>query len=78
MEVLLSCNPHNEMYTVLKKDIEGKLGRQTRAALLEEVETVRKHLDQSAPHGLQFRLSPLLTGKSFGIIEYVQIIKRQM
>ena len=57
------------MYTVLKKEVEEKLGRETRAALLEELETVRKQLNQNEPHGLQVYLSPLLTGKSLGVIE---------
>lgn len=76
MEVLLSCNPHNEIYTVLKKEVEEKPGCETRAVLLEELDTVRKHLNQNGPDGLPFCLSPFLTGESCGIIEYVQIIKR--
>ena len=68
MEALLSCNPHDEMYIVLKKEMEEKLRRETMAALLDELETVRKHLNQNGPHGPPFYPSPPLTGKSFGVI----------
>lgn len=58
--------------------MEQRQGFEARTTLLEELGTVREHLDHNEPNGLQFCLSPLLTGKCFGIIEYGQIIKRQM
>ena len=63
------------MYNILRVEMEQ---RPEREMLLAELNAVREHLDNNERHGLQSRLSPLLPGKCFGIVEYVQIIKRQM
>ena len=66
------------MYSTLKKEMEQRLEGEARATLLTELDTVREYLEHNERRGLQSCLSPLPTGKCFGIVEYVQIIKRQI
>ena len=73
------------MYNVLKKEMEERpgleaqeSGREARETLLEELKTVREHLDRNERLGLRFCLSPPLTGKSLVRVDYVRSINRKM
>ena len=67
------------MYDILKKEMEERPGlkarqpgREARETLLEELKIVRGYLARSEQ---RFRLYPPLTGKCFGSVDYIQIIK---
>ena len=67
------------MYDVLRKEMEERPGlkarepwHEARETLLEELKFIRGHL---AHDEQRFRLYPPLTGKCFGSVDYVQIIK---
>ena len=69
---------------MLKKEMEERpgleareLGHEARETLLEELKTVRDHLDHNERHGLHFCLSPPLTSKSLVRVDQVQLIKRE-
>ena len=67
------------MYDILRKEMEERPGlkarepgREARETLLEELKIIREYL---AHNEQRFRLSSPLTGKCFGSVDYVQIIK---
>ena len=70
------------MYHILRKEMEERPGlkareprepgREARETLLEELKLVRGHLTHNEQ---RFRLSPPLTRKCFGGVDYVQFIK---
>ena len=68
------------MYYILRKEMEERPGlkarrepgREARETLLEELKLVRGHL---AHNEQRFRLSPPLTRKCFGGVDYVRFIK---
>lgn len=79
--MLLSSHgdPRDDMYDILRKEMEKKPGLnarkpgcEARETLLEELKIVREHL---AHNEQRFRLYPPLTGKCFGSVDYGQIIK---
>lgn len=50
-------------------EMEQRPEREARATLLAELTNVREHLEHNERDGLQFCLSPPLTGKGLGIVE---------